>query len=100
MRVHDGSASWATLTTTRDEHHALVREGGPRRLADELLTAWDLWIDDGSIRRYDYGMTVTPTDQYVWAGDPHTGRRWPIPDPAPAPAEISKDIQPALHKGR
>ncbi|MEU0936270.1 hypothetical protein [Embleya sp. NPDC005971] len=81
VRVHDGAASWATLTTTSDDDHNLVREGGPRRLADELLAAWDRWIDDGRIRLYDYGMTVTPTDQYVWAGDPDTGRRWPIPDP-------------------
>ena len=83
VRMHDGAASWATLTTTRDDDHVLVREGGSRRLADELLVAWDRWIEDGRIRLYDYGMTVTSTEQYVWAGDPDTGRRWPIPDPAP-----------------
>jgi hypothetical protein len=59
------------------------REGGPRRLADELLVAWDQWTDEGLIRLYDYGMTVTATEQYVWAGDPDTGRRWPVRDPEP-----------------
>ncbi|WP_439678256.1 methyltransferase domain-containing protein [Embleya sp. MST-111070] len=83
VRVHDGAASWATLTTTRGDDRVLVREGGPRRFVGELLAAWDRWTDDGRIRLYDYGMTVTPTEQYVWAGDPDTGRRWPIRDPAP-----------------
>ncbi|WP_331769198.1 DUF4597 domain-containing protein (plasmid) [Embleya sp. NBC_00888] len=81
VRAHDGAASWVTLTTTRDDDHVLVREGGPRRLAAELLAAWDRWIDDGRIRLYDHGMTVTPNEQYVWAGDPDTGRRWSIPHP-------------------
>lgn len=68
--IHDGHSSWAALG-------AVVYQGGPRRLADELEAAWDQWIGLGSPELYDYGLTVTADEQYAWALDPQTGPRWP-----------------------
>ena len=69
--VHDSTASWANLTETT------VRQGGPRRLADELEAAWEQWLGLGSPELYDYGLTVTRDEQYAWVIDPESGPRWP-----------------------
>ncbi|MFI0765220.1 methyltransferase domain-containing protein [Streptomyces sp. NPDC021218] len=73
--LHDGAASWATLTTLPDGE-ARACQGGPRRLADELEPAWDWWLAEGQPTLYDFGMTVGPEHQYVWCRDPATGPRW------------------------
>lgn len=73
--LHNDTTSWASLSALGDGR-ILVRQGGPRRLADEMEHAWDAWIAAGSADLYDYGMTVTPTGQYVWAHDAATGPRW------------------------
>ncbi|MFD3521460.1 methyltransferase domain-containing protein [Streptomyces sp. NPDC058653] len=72
--LHDGG-SWAALSAV-DGGRTVAYQGGPRRLADELDAIWDRWLGDGSPALYDYGMTVEPHRQYVWCGDPVTGRRW------------------------
>lgn len=74
--IHDGTSSWAALSAVGDDR-ALIHQGGPRRLADELEAAWDQWGRTGAPDLYDYGMTVTAEEQYVWALDPDTGPRWP-----------------------
>jgi protein-L-isoaspartate O-methyltransferase len=71
--IHDGHSSWAAL-------NAVAHQGGPRRLADEVEAAWDQWLGLGSPELYDYGLTVTPEEQYAWAVDPQTGPRWPAAD--------------------
>ena len=74
--IHDGIASWATFSAVRDEPTA-VYQGGPRQLADEFEQAWDQWLALGSPDLYEYGLTVTASEQYAWALDPETGPRWP-----------------------
>ncbi|MFE3206166.1 methyltransferase domain-containing protein [Embleya sp. NPDC059237] len=80
--IHDGARSWAVLTTLPDGP-IRAGQGGPRRLVDEIETAWDAWERDGRIRRWDHGVTITAEEQFVWAGDAATGRRWAIPAPVP-----------------
>ncbi|GAA1111878.1 methyltransferase domain-containing protein [Streptomyces javensis] len=74
--IHDGVASWATLTTLADGE-AVAYQGGPRRLADELEPAWDWWLSEQPTL-YDFGMTVEPEHQFVWCRDPVSGPRWPL----------------------
>ncbi|MEV0260362.1 methyltransferase domain-containing protein [Streptomyces sp. NPDC050617] len=77
VRLHDtGRTSWATLRPSPGGNGtAVVHQSGPRRLADEVLAAWDEWAAEGSPELYDFGMTVTRHDQYVWVRHPATGRR-------------------------
>ncbi|MEZ0090990.1 hypothetical protein [Streptacidiphilus sp. EB129] len=75
--LHDGDRSWAALSATGDGTAAL-RQGGPLRIGDETLTAWDQWEEHGRPVPYDYGMTVTPAGQWAWLNDPATGPRWPV----------------------
>lgn len=84
--LHDGATSWAALSARPDagahggapvRARAHAHQGGPRRLADELEHAWDQWLAEGAPEVFDFGMTVTPDHQYVWANDASTGPRWP-----------------------
>ncbi|MFJ8443185.1 methyltransferase domain-containing protein [Kitasatospora griseola] len=75
--IHDGVSSWAALSSTPDG--VFVHQGGPRRLADEVGAARDEWTELGRPEVYDYGMTVTPLDQWVWCGNADTGPRWHTP---------------------
>ncbi|WP_316528469.1 protein-L-isoaspartate O-methyltransferase [Kitasatospora brasiliensis] len=75
--VHDGNRSWAEIGPAPDGRPVLW-QGGPRRLGDELLTAWAQWEELGRPDLYDYGITVTPDAQWAWQGDPQDGPRWPI----------------------
>jgi hypothetical protein len=79
VRLHDGHASWATLTPragtdARPGAEAgagvVARQGGPRRLADEVLRAWTVWEERGAPGLYDFGLTRTSDGQWVWSGDP------------------------------
>ncbi len=74
--LHDNASSWAVLSAL-GKGRTVAHQGGPRRLADEMERAWDVWEAAGSPDVYDYGMTVTPGGQYVWANDPLIGPRWP-----------------------
>ncbi|WP_236654788.1 protein-L-isoaspartate O-methyltransferase [Streptacidiphilus anmyonensis] len=74
--LHDGDRSWAALSATGQGTVALF-QGGPRRLGDDILEAWDQWEELGRPAPTDYGITVTPTAQWAWLRDPSTGPRWP-----------------------
>lgn len=76
--AHDGVSSWAHLGIRATE------QGGPRSLADEIEAAWEQWGRIGAPDLYDYGMTVTADQQYLWANDPQTGPRWPAHAAEPA----------------
>ncbi|MEY9940536.1 protein-L-isoaspartate O-methyltransferase [Streptacidiphilus sp. MAP5-3] len=75
--LHDGARSWAALSTTGDGAVTLY-QGGARRIGDDVVAAWDQWEEHGQPVPYDYGMTVTPTAQWAWLGNPTTGPRWPV----------------------
>lgn len=72
--IHDGVSSWAVVTALPGGS-ARAEQGGPRRLFDAYEAAWDAWTAHGEINRWDHGITITPEEQYVWEGDPDTGRR-------------------------
>ncbi|MBO1413282.1 protein-L-isoaspartate O-methyltransferase [Streptomyces sp. FH025] len=80
--IHDGDRSWAAFTA-RGDGSVLLFQGGPRRIGDEVMSAWSRWEELGRPDRYDYGVTVTPDSQWAWQGSPD-GPRWPIAQPAPA----------------
>ncbi|MGW2373734.1 protein-L-isoaspartate O-methyltransferase family protein [Kitasatospora sp. NPDC001683] len=67
--IHDGNASWAALSA-RGDGSAVLHQGGPRRIGDELLTAWSQWETLDRPTPYDYGITVTPEQQWVWLREP------------------------------
>ncbi|MFJ3793860.1 methyltransferase domain-containing protein [Kitasatospora sp. NPDC090091] len=75
--VHDGARSWAAMSA-RPGRAVVVHQGGPRRIGDELLTAWDQWEALGRPVLYDYGVTVTPGAQWAWVYDDRSGPHWPI----------------------
>ncbi|MFF7094489.1 methyltransferase domain-containing protein [Streptomyces rubradiris] len=77
--IHDAEESWAVLSAI-GAGRTIATQGGPRRLADELETAWDTWLDLGSPDLYDFGMTVTDSGatQYIWVNDPAAEPRWTI----------------------
>ncbi|MEU0938060.1 methyltransferase domain-containing protein [Embleya sp. NPDC005971] len=79
--IHDGTSSWAVVTTEPDGG-ARTEQGGPLRLLDALETAWDAWIAHGQVSRWDHGITIGRDEQYVWEGDPDTGRRFHLPTSA------------------
>jgi len=72
--LHDGVSSWAVLSALGDGR-TVAHQGGLRRLADLLEKAWDEWLAMGSPELYDFGMTVEPERQFVWAWDAVTGPR-------------------------
>ncbi|MDY0812074.1 protein-L-isoaspartate O-methyltransferase family protein [Kitasatospora purpeofusca] len=72
--IHDGHASWAALSA-RGDNSAVLHQGGPRRIGDELLTARSRWEARGRPTPYDFGITVTPERQWVWLRDPDGVRR-------------------------
>ncbi|MFF9785753.1 protein-L-isoaspartate O-methyltransferase [Streptomyces nigrescens] len=75
--LHDGHTSWATIEATpKGQGPALARQYGPRRLATELDVAWHGWTIAGAPSLWDFGMTCTRNDQYIWAHDAETGPRW------------------------
>ncbi|GCD99130.1 methyltransferase domain-containing protein [Embleya hyalina] len=78
--IHDGTSSWAVVTTEPDGG-ARTEQGGPRRLFDAVETAWDAWTAHWQVSRWDHGITLTEREQYVWEGDPDTGRRHRLPSP-------------------
>ncbi|WP_235437749.1 methyltransferase domain-containing protein [Kitasatospora griseola] len=74
--ITDGHTSWAVLSA-RTAGGAWTAEGGPRHLAEAVEAAWSQWEAAGCPGVHDYGLTRTPTEQFVWANDPRTGPRWP-----------------------
>ncbi|NEA59772.1 methyltransferase domain-containing protein [Streptomyces sp. SID13666] len=80
--IHDRT-SWASIAAT-GSGRTIATQGGPRHLADDIEQAWDQWIAQGRPTLYEYGMTVEPDRQYVWAHDPDSGPRWPTGLPAQA----------------
>ena len=75
--LHDGATSWAMLAAVGDGT-TVAHQGGPRRLADEVERGWGRWLTEGRPELYDFGLTVTPDQQYAWCRDAGAGPRWPV----------------------
>jgi len=65
---HRPSGSWASVVPCEDEHR--VYHQGPRRLWEDLETAFRWWVDAGRPDRARFGLTVTPAGQSFWLDSP------------------------------
>ncbi len=73
--LHDGHSSWASLTDHEDGRTTFV-QGGPLRLLDELARGWAEWERAGQPSLFDFGMTRTESDQWIWSDHDGERRRW------------------------
>jgi methyltransferase of ATP-grasp peptide maturase system len=63
------------------EHRgSLVKQGGPRRLWDDVERAHAEWTALGEPRRDRFGLTITPEAQVLWLDEPD-GRHWALAGP-------------------
>ncbi|MFF7415695.1 protein-L-isoaspartate O-methyltransferase family protein [Streptomyces lydicus] len=67
--------SWA-CAQFRDGKPTRVWQSGPRRLWDEVESAYHWWIDQGRPGINRFGLTISPDGQHAWLDDP--GNCWPV----------------------
>jgi methyltransferase of ATP-grasp peptide maturase system len=73
--------SWVCHTEAADGRMQ-VRQGGPRRLWDEIEAAHEVWTALGEPTHDRFGLTVTPDGTHrVWLDNPDTGHAWELPTP-------------------
>lgn len=83
--LHDAHSSWACLTDHPDGR-TTVERGGPRHLHEEIAGAWEQWEQAGRPSLYDFGMTRTEHEQWIWSEVDGVRRRWePTLAPRPVP---------------
>ncbi|MDA2809538.1 ASCH domain-containing protein [Nocardiopsis sp. RSe5-2] len=70
--------SWAFATT--EAGRPTVRQGGGRRLFDEVAALYTEWIELGEPARDTFGLTVSPDSHVIWQGSPVGDRWWPLAD--------------------
>ncbi|WP_210435573.1 hypothetical protein [Saccharopolyspora sp. ASAGF58] len=70
--------SWAEIDLEPDGGAYRVREAGPRSLWKTVENAHATWVQRERPGWERFGLTVTPTTQYVWLDEPHGTHRWPI----------------------
>lgn len=68
--------SWAEVYPPSDTGARQVDQGGPRRLWDEIETAYRFWVGHDRPAWTRFGLTVTRDEQYAWYSSPETGPRW------------------------
>lgn len=68
--------SWAF--TTMEAGRTTVRQGGNRRLFDEVAGLYRDWVRLGRPARNTFGLTVSTDGHVLWHGSPEDGRRWPL----------------------
>jgi protein-L-isoaspartate O-methyltransferase len=78
----DDRGSWASASFQPNSTRHPVRQGGPRRLWDEVERAHAWWIEAGQPGPERFGLTVTARGQYTWFEDAEHGPRWPVLPPA------------------
>ncbi|SFF63276.1 Protein-L-isoaspartate(D-aspartate) O-methyltransferase (PCMT) [Actinacidiphila alni] len=71
-----GEASWAVVMFRDGRPTATVRQGGPRRLWDEVEAAYHWWAERGRPGVGRFGLTVDGDGQYAWLDDP--AGAWPV----------------------
>ncbi|WP_381795227.1 methyltransferase domain-containing protein [Streptomyces niveus] len=64
------TGSWTSVDYVPDATEFDTHQHGPRRLWSEVETAYEWWQSACSPDRTRYGLTVTPTGQYVWLDTP------------------------------
>jgi protein-L-isoaspartate O-methyltransferase len=71
LTSRDGT-SWAHISRGSDDLGAIrrVRQGGPRRLWDELDDAWHWWLDQRRPGPDRFGVTADRGHQHVWLDSP------------------------------
>ncbi|MEU5306492.1 methyltransferase domain-containing protein [Streptomyces noursei] len=62
--------SWACVLFRDGQAEARVWQSGPRRLWDEVETAYHWWAAQGCPGFDRFGLTVTPDGQQVWLDEP------------------------------
>ncbi|MEV6977097.1 methyltransferase domain-containing protein [Kitasatospora sp. NPDC093806] len=62
--------SWASVDYERDRTEFEVYQSGPRKLWDEVETAWHWWDDQGRPGYDRFGLTITPNGHTVWLESP------------------------------
>jgi methyltransferase of ATP-grasp peptide maturase system len=76
----DGSRAVARTTTVAGGGFP-VSQAGPRRLWNRVEEAYRFWEDTGRPHYDQFGITATPTEQYVWYAHPGSPHRWPLLNP-------------------
>ena len=82
LAASDGSR--VSARGTRTNHGYPVTQYGPRRLWERVEEAYSFWQDAGRPNFDRFGITATPTEQYVWYDHPGSDHRWPLPVPTEA----------------
>jgi methyltransferase of ATP-grasp peptide maturase system len=77
LRAPDGSR--ASVYGTSTDGGFLVSQAGPCRLWDRVEEAYTFWQQTGRPTSDRFGITATPTEQYVWYDHPDSEHRWPLP---------------------
>ncbi len=72
VQLHDGVSSWATALTDQAGTTAAY-EGGIRHLLAEVEAGRRHWEARDTPALWDFGMTVTPDGQHLWAGTADAG---------------------------
>ncbi len=80
--VDASSDSWATVHYRPGADEYPVQQFGPRRLWDEVETAYRWWLAAGSPKADRWRFTVTPYEQLVWL-DPDSHHSWQLPPEVP-----------------
>ncbi|WP_234347238.1 protein-L-isoaspartate O-methyltransferase family protein [Streptomyces specialis] len=65
-----GDRSWACVMFSDERGEARVWQSGPRRLWDEVETAYRWWDARGKPDHTRFGLTVTAEGQRAWLDDP------------------------------
>lgn len=74
----DRDGSRVEVSTTATSRGYLVRQYGERNLWDEAERAVEFWENEDRPSYERFGITATPTHQYVWYDNPEGPHRWPL----------------------
>ena len=68
-----------SLTLVRGHHPWTIHQLGPRRLWNEVETAYDWWRQTGTPTPDRYGLTITPDGAHeVWIDTPDHKYQWSV----------------------
>jgi hypothetical protein len=76
----DGSC--AAIHCVPSTHGYPVSQAGPQQLWNRVEEAYEFWRRAGRPSYDRFGITATPTDQYIWYDHPDSTHRWRLPTPS------------------